>query len=229
MFKKEQFRAAFLADGASANTANTYSSFLNRIDAGLGGLDEAIARDGPEAVMLMSKSTTVEPFETYRSHARSVLRRYIEFRVLGEPEEETDNVLFDDVPATIDILSDANFKIEKEMQSQVRLQISGVEPDLSIIDEGSEVAVATGKIDILARDAEGRLTVIELKAGKCPAGAMEQVLAYAQSLSEERCELARCILIAGSFNDRQRAAAKRTIDLKLLTYAYNLSFAQDHG
>ena len=228
MFQKEQFRAAFLAGGASSNSTNTYSSFLNRIDVGIGGLDEVLERDGPEAVMLWSKSATVEPFETYRSHARSVLRRYIEFKVLGEVDEEPAEDVFA-VEATSGELSfDANFKIEKEMQAQVRLQIAGVENGLTIIDDGAEVSVATGKIDILARDTGGKLTVIELKAGKCPSGAMEQVLAYAQSLSEEREEAARCILIAGSFSDRQRAAAKRMVDLKLLTYAYNLSFAQDH-
>ena len=228
MFNKEQFRAAFLAGGASSNSANTYSSFLNRIDIGIGGLDEVLERDGPEAVMLWSKSTTAEPFETYRSHARSVLRRYIEFKVLGEADDEIAEDIFEVAPTSVELSSDANFKIEKEMQAQVRLQIAGVESGLAIIDGGAEVSVATGKIDILARDADGKLTAIELKAGKCPAGAMEQVLAYAQSLSEEHEEAARCILIAGSFSDRQRAAAKRMVDLKLLTYAYNLSFAQDH-
>ena len=178
--------------------------------------------------MLWSKSTTAEPFETYRSHARSVLRRYIEFKVLGEADDESVEDNFEVAPTSVELMADTNFKIEKEMQAQVRLQIASVESGLAIIDGGVEVSVATGRIDILARDVEGKLTVIELKAGKCPAGAMEQVLAYAQSLSEEREEAARCILIAGSFSDRQRAAAKRMVDLKLLTYAYNLSFAQDH-
>jgi RecB family endonuclease NucS len=70
------------------------------------------------------------------------------------------------------------------------------------------------------------LVAIELKAGKCPAGALEQVLAYSHSLSLERNEPVRAMLIAGSFSDRIRAAAKRANDVVLKTYTYSLAFAE---
>lgn len=221
MFDKEGFRAAFLAGGASPNSANTYNSFLNRIDEALGGLDDAIAARGSEGVLQWAKQTDSEPFATYRSHSLSVLRRYLQYRLAkGESEDEVAIEEAEFEPLT----TDANFKIEKEMQAQVRLQIGQIEAGLIVVDDGLETVVATGKIDILARDANGVLLVIELKAGKCPAGAIEQVLAYAHSLCLERQEKVRAMLIAGSFSDRQRAAAKRAVDLELKTYAYSLSF-----
>lgn len=222
MFDRDGFRQYFTGEaGASANTVNTYNSFLNRIDAAIGGLDEAIDENGPEHVAAWGTQTSDEPFATYRSHARSVLKRYLQFRI-----EKASSPQPDDVDAELDELRvDANFKVEKEMQAQVRLQIGQVEPGLTIADDGNEVSVATGRIDILARDSAGRLVAIELKAGKCPPGALEQTLAYAHSLSIERQEPVRAMLIAGSFDDRLRAAAKRALDIELKTYAYSLAFS----
>jgi len=112
------------------------------------------------------------------------------------------------------------------MHAAVRRQLSNIEPGLVENDGGSEVGVSTGYIDILARDAANKLVVIELKAGKCPAGAMEQALGYAQALSDVRNEPVRVLLIASEFSDRIKAAAKRTVDLQLLTYEFSLKFNQ---
>ncbi|WP_447727049.1 endonuclease NucS domain-containing protein [Sphingomonas koreensis] len=226
-YDKAGFRDYFASEGAGPNTLNTYNSFLGRIDKALDGLDEAIRAQGSEQLMSWSGVTDAEPFTTYRSHARSVLKRYLQFRLQGlaggdEVEMDSDQTaLLPHSPSDFD----ANFKIEKEMQQQVRKQIGQIETGLEVIDGGSETQVATGFIDILARDSAGRVVVIELKAGKCPAGALEQVCAYAQDVSEERGGPVRAILIAGSFTDRVRAASKWCGNVELMTYAYNLSFS----
>lgn len=225
MYDRDGFKRDFLSNGASPNSANTYNSFLNRIDQAIGGLDEAIGRDGPEHVASWGRTNEAEPFATYRSHSMSVLRRYLQYRIArasGDPDEGTD--VEDELEQTLQ--EDANFKVEREMQAQVRGQLSQLEEGLQIADGGSEISVATGRIDIVARDARGVLVAIELKAGKCPAGALEQVLAYAHSLSLERNEPVRAMLIAGAFSDRLRAAAKRANDVELKTYAYSLSFTE---
>jgi RecB family endonuclease NucS len=116
------------------------------------------------------------------------------------------------------------FKLEREMQAAVRKQLSMLESGLSEADGGQEVAVATGRIDILARDQDGKLVVIELKAGACPPGALEQTLGYAEALAEERGEPVRAYLVAAEFSDRIRAAAKRVSDLQLRTYEFSLRF-----
>lgn len=215
--------------GASANTCATYRSFLSRMDDALGGLDEALSSKGAEALMAWAKDADVEPFSTYRSHARSVLKRYALYRmdkidgVLASPPDLPDPNAGD---ADTVIESDANFIREREMQVQVRKQLGAIESGLQAIDGGNEVVVPTGRIDILARDASSKLVVIELKAGKCPAGAIEQLLAYTYDIEDMHGQPARSILIAGAFSDRQRAAGRRA-DIELKTYSYSLAFAAE--
>ncbi|MDJ0275694.1 endonuclease NucS [Sphingomonas sp. 2R-10] len=230
MYDKAGFNDYFAnVVGASKNACDTYRSFLNRIDQAIGGLDEALLSQGMEAVAQWARDTDKEPFATYRSHARSVLKRYSLYRL----EKASDGVDDDTVQPTADvvteladaIVADANFLREREMQTQVRQQLAALEAGLVAIDGGTEVSVATGRIDILARDAQGRTVVIELKAGKCPAGALEQLLAYAYDIEQEHGTPVRAMLVAGSFPDRIRAAARRAGDVELRTYAYSLQFA----
>ncbi len=223
MWDQEAFRVEFASSGVSPNTVNTYCSFLNRIDQAIGGLNEAITKNGAEHVVTWGNQTESEPFATYRSHSKSVLKRYLRYRLdkaSGADSSDEDVSLV----STSEPQIDANFKVEREMQAQVRQQIGQIEPGLFVADGGAETNVATGRIDIVARDAAGRLVAIELKAGKCPAGALEQVLAYAYDLSIERDEPVRAMLIAGSFSDRTRAAARRASDVVLKSYTYNLLF-----
>jgi RecB family endonuclease NucS len=110
------------------------------------------------------------------------------------------------------------------MQIAVRKQLHHLEDGLEVDDGGNETVVTTGKIDIVARDKKKNLVVIELKAGLCPSGAIEQVLGYAEALSEERKESVRAYLIAGEFSDRTRAAARRVRDLQLRTYEFSIKF-----
>lgn len=216
--------------GASANTCATYRSFLNRIDEALSGLNEALQREGAESVAEWSLTTDKEPFATYRSHSRSVLKRYSLYRLQrasSDADADIEDVDVAQAESPEPVHSDANFLREKEMQTQVRLQLNNLETGLVAIDGGQEVSVATGRIDILARDSQGRTVVIELKAGRCPAGALEQLLAYAFDIEQERGGSVRTMLVAGSFTDRIRAAAKRAGNVDLRTYAYSLSFPLD--
>jgi RecB family endonuclease NucS len=110
------------------------------------------------------------------------------------------------------------FHYEKELKELLRTQLDAVEPGLVADDGGRERQVATGKIDITARDVNGHYVVIELKAGPCPIGALEQVLAYSSDLEAETGTPCRAILVASQFSDRLRAAAKRANGLFLVTY-----------
>lgn len=101
-----------------------------------------------------------------------------------------------------------------------------VEPGLVEADGGHERSVATGKIDIVARDLAGHFVVIELKAGPCPHSALEQVLAYSSDLEAETGTPCRAILVAAQFSERIRAAAKRARDVSLVTYELQLGLAE---
>ena len=88
---------------------------------------------------------------------------------------------------------------EKELKTLLRRQLDKVEPGLVAADNGQEREVASGRIDITARDADGNLVVIELKAGPCPAGALEQVLGYSSDLEEETGTRCRAVIVASEF------------------------------
>jgi RecB family endonuclease NucS len=107
---------------------------------------------------------------------------------------------------------------EKELKTLLRRQLDKVEPGLVAADDGREREVASVRIDITARDADGNFVVIELKAGPCPAGALEQVLGYSSDLEEETGTRCRAVLVASEFSLRQRSAAKRARELHLVTY-----------
>ncbi len=110
------------------------------------------------------------------------------------------------------------FHYEKELKRSLRKQLDLVEPGLVEADEGREREVATGKIDITARDSNGHFVVIELKVGPCPKGAVEQVLAYSSDLEAETGTPCRSVIVASEFTDRIRAAAKRAHECYLVTY-----------
>ncbi|MFN7107467.1 MAG: endonuclease NucS domain-containing protein [Brevundimonas sp.] len=224
MYRQDAFKAYFIEEvGAAKATYNTYNSYLNRIDQFIGGLDERVAQDGIEAVLAWSKDQFEGPFSAYPSHARSVLKRYLQFVLNAESDGQDDEEELQTDVAPQDPTG-AIFRLEREMQAAVRRQLAMLEIGLEEADGGIEVSVATGRIDILAKAANGQLVVIELKAGPCPTGALEQVLGYAQALEDEKGEPVRAYLIASSFPDRIRAAAKRVSALELRTYEFSMTF-----
>jgi len=223
-FRESGFRSYFSAV-ASPSSVNSYLSFLRTIDRSMGGLDEAIKEKGASGVWSWAQQATVPPFDTRRSDARSILKRYLGFVAQGEFNAADTSTPAEGVGET-DLAASLVFELERNMQAAVRKSISSLEPGIQIVDGGYERSVSTGKIDILAKDADGIFTVIELKAGLCPSGAIEQVLGYAEALSHEENAQVRCIVVASSFSDRQVAASKRISDLKLYTYDYSVSFSE---
>ncbi len=218
---------AFLSaqHGFQKNSCDTYNSFLLRMDRAKGGLDESIKSEGKDAVLAWARSATVPPFDSSRSHANSVLKKYMQFLMdVENPTEEAEN----EIQTESEQLEPSGlaFNIEREMQQAVRRQLSAIEDGLVEFDGGRERRVVTGFIDIVAKDQSGRVVVIELKAGMCPTGALEQVLGYAEALSQEDgLTDVRTILIASDFPDRLRAASKRVRDIQLLRYDYSLKFS----
>lgn len=207
---------------------------LRKLDAFTGGLDQKIAELGLAQTVEWARTQTEGPFEDYPSNVRSALKRYVAFLLdAADPETPGTDVRPEEQPAvSLESVGEAEatlFRYERELQAAVRRQLSVLEPGLTIADGGIERSVATGRIDVLAEAAAGELVVIELKAGTCPAGAMEQALGYTDDIAVEMGRPARTILVAADFPERVRAAARRVSGLKLVAYKLQLAFDTDQS
>jgi hypothetical protein len=116
--------------------------------------------------------------------------------------------------------------LERDMQAALRKSIDQLEDGLTIIDDGAERSVDSGFIDITARDASGSIVVIELKAGAAGQRAVAQILSYMGDVAtEEPGTRVRGILVASSFDNKAKAAARMVPNLSLRTYSVRFQFS----
>ena len=151
------------------------------------------------------------------------LRRFAEG--LDEDEGGIDNQEDEDALAEI-ASDDANgltFALESDLQAKLRANLEYLEPGLEAIDQGREQNYR----DITARDKDGNIVVIELKAGTANAKAVAQILAY---MGEAKSEVEaddvgiRGILVASNFQEKAYFAASMAPDLSLVKYRYHFTF-----
>lgn len=116
------------------------------------------------------------------------------------------------------------FKLERDLQAALRLNITQLEPGLKVIDGGSEQTVQGGRIDITAQDQNNSVVVVELKAGVAQPDSLAQTLAYMASLAQEGQASVRGILVAADFHPKVVLAARAVPSLKLKQYSFKFSF-----
>lgn len=158
----------------------------------------------------------------YRSH----LVDYVRF--LGA-EVEVGDVDQSSIAAASDVqvIDEAvgkTFALERDLQLALRNNLADLESGLAIADGGTERRVESGFIDILARDADGLLTVIELKADTARPEAIAQILGYMGCLAEETGENVRGILVAADHHPRVKHAVRAVPTLLLKRYRYRFEF-----
>lgn len=120
--------------------------------------------------------------------------------------------------------------LERDMQAALRSSIDQLEPGLEIIDDGAERHVSSGFIDITAKDADGKIVVIELKTGTARQRAVAQILSYMGDITEEEEDTAtRGILVAADFDTKAQAAARIVPTLSLRSYRVNFEFTDADG
>jgi hypothetical protein len=135
----------------------------------------------------------------------------------GEPADS-------EVGDLVDEAIETTFGLERDLQNALRANIDQLEPGLTVTDNGNERKVASGFIDITARDRLGATVVIELKkAGASDRDAIGQILGYMGDLMEG-ADSVRGILVAGEFSPRVIAAARAVPNLTLVKYAFRFSF-----
>lgn len=117
--------------------------------------------------------------------------------------------------------------LERDMEEALRRNIGNLNPDLKIIDEGTQRAVDSGFIDITCEDDNG-IVVVELKADKADSRAIGQILGYMGDLQEEESgKMIRGILVAHDFDKRAKAAARVVPTLTLKKYSIEFKFMDE--
>jgi hypothetical protein len=132
------------------------------------------------------------------------------------PDGVTDSSVEDAITTT--------FGLEKDLQSALRGKIDQLEDGLEIIDGGKERTVKSGRIDITAKDRNGSIVVIELKAGEAGRDAIGQVLSYMGDLGVEEKAPIRGFLIAGTFSTSAVSASLAIPNLQLKKYQFHFTF-----
>jgi len=145
---------------------------------------------------------------------------YADELVKLQDEEEAEELGIDE-----DESLEVTFGLEKDLQAALRGNIERLEQGLVVVDGGSERSTRAGRLDILARDDDGSLVVIELKAGRATSRSIAQVLSYMSAVEEKDGKSVRGLIVAGAFSDRVILAARAVPNLDLVTYSFQFSFS----
>lgn len=143
----------------------------------------------------------------------------------GSPaDQDISDVEPNDTLATSGESGEIKFGLERDLQRALRSSINHLETGLEIIDDGAEKTVAAGRIDITAKDEEGQIVIIELKAGVAQPEAIAQLLAYMATIENPHGKPVRGILVASDFHPRVVHAAQAVSNLSLKSYSIQFSF-----
>ncbi|MDP3961235.1 MAG: endonuclease NucS [Pseudorhodobacter sp.] len=238
MAMRADYKDWLKAEGYADNTCNAQIARVQRIESTYGPIEDIVERGGYDALFAeLSYSTADERhnrpnpskfkiegnIRNNLASYKNALARYARF--LGAPPVEAVETLAQTPAETPE---KQRLSLERDMQTALRENLSRLEPGLSVIDDGAERAVATGFIDILARDAAGAVVVIELKAGKTDARVIGQVLGYMGDIAaEDEPDALRGIIVAHEFDPRTRSAVRAVPNLRLMRYAVLFSFAAE--
>lgn len=178
--------------------------------------DEREGRNNPTAIQI--DGNIYHNLATYRA----TLGRYMKYRQgnvitqIPEPELELDQSPNDAWPG-----------FERHMQQALRQNLEQLEDKMRADDEGVERRVESGFIDITARDASGKLVIVELKTGVAGQRAVAQILSYMGDVAaEEDSSDIRGMLVAFDFDHKARAAAKMVPTLELVKYGFRFDFSK---
>ncbi|WP_054076029.1 endonuclease NucS domain-containing protein [Comamonas testosteroni] len=118
----------------------------------------------------------------------------------------------------------SSLSLERDLEDQIVSHLDVLEPGLTLVSrqEISDV----GRLDLLARDAEGRTVIIELKAGEAKDSSIGQIARYIGWYAQKEGKPPRAILVASGFAEPLRWAAKAIPGLKLVTYQVQFVFEE---
>ena len=142
---------------------------------------------------------------------------------LGTSELAAD-VVDESTPQELTEYVESSLSLERDLEDQIVSHLDALEPGLTLISrqESSDV----GRLDLLARDSEGRTVIIELKAGEARDSSIGQIVRYIGWYADKEGKPPRAMLVASGFAAPVRWAAKAIPGLKLVTYRVQFAFEE---
>jgi len=125
--------------------------------------------------------------------------------------------------------------VERDLRKYLIQNLNSLEKGLKLHQEqdqnGEEYAIEAGKmrIDILARDKEGALVVIELKAGVADLATFGQISAYMGWTKNNLAKngKVRGIIVANHFEEKVKFAVQSVSNIKLKRYSLRFEFSDE--
>lgn len=132
--------------------------------------------------------------------------------------------------STEEVALEMTLSLERDLQEYLSRDLTQLEPGLTLFTDeglaGREVSTEAGKIDILAKDHEDNLVVIELKANKASYGTLGQILSYMASIKNELgANRVRGIIVAEDFDKKLSLAVTEVPNVSLAKYNVKFDFA----
>ncbi len=121
---------------------------------------------------------------------------------------------------------ESTISLERDLEAHLAENLDSLEPGLDLI--GRQVTIDVGRVDLLARTAEGQKVVIEVKVGEAKDAAIGQISRYIGWYRRADGATPRAILIAAAFPDPVRYAAEAVDGLTLVSYRVAFEF-EDGG
>ncbi len=241
-----EYRNWLAQQGKETSTQNTSVSMIKRIENAYGDLEQEFALSGLDTILTELAYSSADARNAEANPSKLVIdgdiyaglasarthlnyyRRFLEQRSTREVVSEAVRAV--PVAVAAELVEDAEppeaiLSLERDLNAALRQNIAQLGPGFEVIDGGKERTVASGRIDILARDGDGRIVVIELKAVKAPRDSVAQVLAYMGDIHAEQGGDVRGLLIAPDFDPRAVAAARMVPTLHLKRFSFVFSFS----
>jgi hypothetical protein len=131
-------------------------------------------------------------------------------------------VVGESTPEALTEYVESSLSLERDLEDQILSHLDVLEPGLMLISRQESCDV--GRLDLLARDSDGRTVIIELKAGEAKDSSIGQIARYMGWYARQDGKSPRAILVASGFSEPVRYAAMAIPGLKLVTYRVQFAF-----
>ena len=134
------------------------------------------------------------------------------------------SVVDESTPQDLTEYVESSLTLERDLEDQIVSHLDILESGLTLVSrqESSDV----GRLDLLARDKDGRTVIIELKAGEAKDSSIGQIARYMGWYAQKEGTPPRAVLVASGFSEPIRYAAKAIPGLRLITYRVQFTFEE---